>query len=258
MRVVVTGAAGNIGRIVTDALAPHHRLVLIDRRKVLAPNWIVADVSRHRMSTPWSPAAWRRRWDRSFEGASVVVHLAADPEPRSPWRRILRHNIVGAWHVLEAAAARSVPRVVFASSGWAVRSLITETATASGAPGRRIGSDAFPRPRTPYGLSKAFGELAGRMLVDEGRLDAFLAVRIGYAAPRSRMAAIGDGQLRQCWLGPEDLASLVRRCVEADVSGYHVLYGVSSRDGSPFDLSYTERLLGWTPRETLDSPVDGS
>jgi nucleoside-diphosphate-sugar epimerase len=243
MRVVITGAAGNIGRLVTEELANRHELVLVDRRPTKGRKSIVANLSR-------SPerARWRPRWDRAFEGADVAIHLAAVLYPRG-WRGVLRNNIQATWHVLDAAARHRVSRVVFASSGFAVRAEEADLAPACyEAGGPKVASDVPPRPLHPYGLSKAFGENAGRMLVDEGRLRSFVAVRIGFCPPSG--VAPTDEVLRRRWIGHRDTASLMRRCTEADLEGFHVVYGVSAQPDSPYDLSHTRRLLDWQPVET--------
>ena len=173
------------------------------------------------------------------------MHLAAVPSPASPWRSVLRHNIEATWHVLESAAAHGVPRVVFASSTWVIRGGDDDPRANGHA--QSIGSEVPPRPLTRYGASKAFGEVAGRMFVDEGRLGTFIAVRIGYCPPDGRFPT--EDVARRRWVGPRDLGALIRRCVEADVRGSHVVYGVSAVADCPFDLAYTRRLLDWTPSE---------
>lgn len=253
MRIVITGAAGNIGRIATEELEGDHDLVLVDRRRLPGRSSIVADLS----SDP-RPSRLRRRtsWDAALEDASVVLHLAALLSPHSfrvdGWERIKRHNIEATWNVLCAAARHHVPRVVFGSSGWAVRATDNDRERSDGKVGR-IDSDAPPRPLLTYGLSKAFGENAGQMFVDEGRLRSFIAVRIGHCPPDGRPSA--NAWLRRRWVGRRDMASLIRRCVEADVEGYHVIYGVSAPD-SPYDLTHTRHLLDWIPEQGVETRPD--
>ena len=137
-------------------------------------------------------------------------------------------------------------RIVFASSTWAVKALERALAPACYAPdGPKIGSDAAPRPLAPYGLSKALGEQIGQALVDEGRLESFLAVRIGHHEATSPR----DEELRRLWVGTHDLRRMLRRCVEARISGFHVVYGISAQPTNPYDLSYTRALLGWSPEQ---------
>jgi len=156
----------------------------------------------------------------------------------------LPNNIQATWNVLEAAANHHVRRVVFASSNWAVRAPELELAPDCYLPkGPKIGSDSAPRPVNAYGMSKAFGEIAGKMFVDQNLLESFVAVRIGHYSPQPFV----KGRSRDIWIGAEDLRSLFRRCVEAEFRGYHVVYGVSAQRTSPYDLSYTRSLLQWEP-----------
>jgi len=231
LRVLVTGAAGNIGRAVVAELEPSHELRLLDRRGG-DPRVIAVDLGR-----PLHGDAVR--------GVDVVIHLAAHPDERATWEAVVDDNVRATWHVLDAAARHAVPRVVFASSNWAVKALERELAPACYQPdGPKIGSDAPPRPLHPYGISKALGEIAGRSFVDEGRLAAFIAVRIGAYAPE--LPAQGEHPL---WIGPSDLRALFRRCVEAELKGFHVVYGVSAQPTAPYQLAYTRELLSWSPRQ---------
>jgi uronate dehydrogenase len=135
---------------------------------------------------------------------------------------------------------------VYASSNWAVKALEQDLAPGCYTPeGSKIDSDAAPRPMAAYGMSKAMGEIMGRTLVDEGRLKSFVAARIGVYQPLPPE----DRVKRHRWIGRQDLRSLLRRCVEAEFEGYHVVYGVSAQPEAPYDLSHTRSLLSWTPQE---------
>jgi NAD+ dependent glucose-6-phosphate dehydrogenase len=247
VHVIVTGAAGRIGNEVLDELSGSHEVRPLDRRPLPRPDAVLADLARtRRWARPRFAAGFRAaRWMESFHGAEVVVHLAADARWQAPWRAVLRDNVEAAWNVFEAAAAHGVRRIVFASSHWAVKALEDEAAAIRD-PALRplIGSATPPRPLTPYGASKGFGEMAGRMLVDEGRLRSFVAVRIGMYRPEPPE----KDELRRRWIGRRDIRSLFRRCVEAEFEGFHVVYGVSAQPGD-FDLSHTRELLEWEPRE---------
>jgi len=250
MRILITGAAGNIGRIATGELDRDHSLVLLDRRRVRGRSSVVGDLSSE-------PASSRRGrgpgWDAAFEKVDVVLHLAAVLHPISfrhdGWDLIRRSNIDATWNVLSAASRHRVPKVVFGSSGWAIRAIDNEQER-TGEDEAGIGSDVLPRPLMTYGLSKAFGEITGRMFVDEGRLRSFIAIRIGFCPSHGRVP--GNAWLRKRWIGVDDMASLLRRCVEADVEGYHVVYGVSRQD-SPYDLTHTRHLLDWHPEQGAEA-----
>jgi NAD+ dependent glucose-6-phosphate dehydrogenase len=254
MKVVITGAAGGIGAQIVDELSKAHELCLIDRVKVPGRKTLMFDLSKTRV--------WRQRLEwcgfntseltKAFIGADVVLHLAAESLPEAPYKRILRDNIQATQNVIETAGKHRVRRVVFASSNWAVKALERELAPACYLPdGPKIGSNIAPRPLTAYGISKALGEITGRMYVDQKLLESFVAVRIGHY---SREPLI-KGPSRDLWIGADDLRRLLRRCVEGEFSGYHVIYGVSAQHTSPYDLSHTRRVLQWEPHQSNERPA---
>jgi hypothetical protein len=250
MRVVITGAAGAIGKQLVDELSDSHEICQIDRRRVNGRGCLIGDLSEAQPSGGWRK--WLKvkpeHWSNAFEGTQVVVHLAATIDPTAAWEEILPNNIQATWNVIHAAAAYGVPRVVFASSNWAVKAIEQKMAPDCYQPeGPKIDSDTPPSPLTTYGLSKSFGELAGRMFVDEEKLETFVAVRIGNYAPYPSL----DDIVRVRWIGVDDIRSLLRRCVEADIKGFHVVYGVSAQTTTPYDLSHTCKVLSWAPAQLL-------
>src|SRR5262249_17260511 len=127
---------------------------------------------------------------------------------------------------------------------------IPRTETRSGLLPSGWAQNRFLAPQCPvnaYGLSKAFGELSRQMCVAAWQFRACGAVRI---ANYNRTPS-GDELVRTRWLGTEDMRSLLRRCVETEFNGFHVVYGVSAQPSSPYDLSHTSQLLHWQPRQTL-------
>jgi nucleoside-diphosphate-sugar epimerase len=184
-------------------------------------------------------------WMEGFKNADVVVHLALDQRPAVTEYQLFLNNIHITVNVIETAALNRVSRIVFASSNWAVKATEHEMAPSCYVPdGPKIGSDAPPRPFTSYGVGKAFGEISGRMAVDKGQLSSFVAVRIG-----SFLTACPQDERRHRWVGTQDIRNLLRRCVEAEFSGFHVVYGVSAQPSAPYDLSHTRKLLCWQPQQ---------
>lgn len=248
MRVIITGAAGEIGRQIVEELTDAHELCLVDRCPVAGHVSTIADLSKSYSWTRW--LRWfgvseYPRWMQGFKGADVVLHLAVDQRPALPKRQLLFNNMRMTLNVIETAVRHRVSRVVFASSNWAVKGTEHELAPACYLPdGPKIASDAPSRPITAYGVSKALGEISGRMAVDKGQLEAFVAVRIG-----SFLALPPDDERRDRWIGVQDMRSLLRRRVEAELKGFHVVYGVSDQPTAPYDLSHTKRVLRWAPRQ---------
>ncbi len=247
-RVLITGAAGRIGREIVDELAGSHELCLLDCRPVPGRAAMVADLANYDGRARVSPWSWTvpRRWRDAFQGIEVVIHLAENPDNQASWRQALHNNLQSTWNVLQACVQHRVRRVIYASSNWAVKALELELAPTCYLPdGPKIGSEAQPRPKNPYGIAKACAEITGRTLVDEQQLPSFVAVRIGWYRPGTPST---NEDYQQLGIGAQDLRMLFRRCVEADFEGFHVVYGVSAQETAPYDLSYTHRLLSWKPQ----------
>jgi UDP-glucose 4-epimerase len=110
MRIVVTGATGNVGTSVVSALGQDGRvreIVGIARRlpRWTPPKvrWVAADVERDDLRS-------------LFVGADAVIHLAWLIQPSRDEAELERVNVRGSRRVFEAAAEAGVPRLVHASS----------------------------------------------------------------------------------------------------------------------------------------------
>ncbi len=250
-RVMVTGAAGRIGREMIDELRDAYELCLVDRRRIDQAASVTADLSR----TQWRvrrPHRLRRikgplpRWEKALRGVSAVLHLAAEPSPGASWAEVARHNIQATGNLMDAVKRHQVEKVVFASSHRVMLGLVHERAPDCYRPdGPKITSDDLPRPISPYGISKIAGELIGRVAVERHGLRSFVAVRIGSFRPEPSL----HDDTRHTWVSPRDLRRLLRRCLEADLPGFHVVYGISAQASSPYDLRPTHELFGWAPTD---------
>ena len=184
MRVVVTGATGNVGTSVVEALAADPG---IDE---------VVGVAR-RAPDGWSPPKTRfveadvGEDDLSplFDGADAVVHLAWRFQPTHDPLVTWNANAVGSIKVFEAAARAGVRTLIHASSIGAY----------SPAPGRTV-DETWPThsiPTAAYGREKAYVERA---------LDAFEARHSDIRVVRFRPAFIfkreAASEQRRIFAGP--------------------------------------------------------
>ena len=119
MRVIITGAAGEIGTPMVEELSASHELCLMDRLPVPGRRLLITNLStgHSRMHwRGWLEATRSPRWLELFNGADVVLHFPVDQTLTVPERQLLFSNMQTTLNVIEAAARHRVPRVVFASS----------------------------------------------------------------------------------------------------------------------------------------------
>ena len=238
MKVLVTGAAGSIGRVVTVGLADRgHTVVGLD----LVPQpdggdggWYTVDCT--------DPDAVAAVFDEeSFE---AVVHLAGHPDEANLPDSLSSHVVTTA-ALLDAMVEHHVRRFVYASSNHAV-----------GRTPRRelVGMDVRPRPDTFYGVGKVAAEALMSLYADRYGIDA-VACRIG--SFRERPESVRN---LATWLSHDDCVRMVDAAITAPAPGFAVLYGISANTRAWWDLE-PGRALGYEPQddaeEFLDSIVPG-
>ena len=193
MRVVVTGASGNVGTSVLDVLAdadPVEDVVAIARRLPTARDerarWRSADVARDDLAA-------------LFAGADVVIHLAWLIQPSRDERLTHRVNVEGSARVFDATAKAAVPALVYASS------VGTYAPAASSAPV----DESWPTTGIPtsfYSRQKAAVE---RLLDDfEVRHPDIRTVRLRPALTFKQEAAT---EIRRLFIGPLLPGRVLRR-----------------------------------------------
>jgi uronate dehydrogenase len=211
-RVLLTGAAGGVGRRLRRLLPPvYPELILSDivTPPDLAPGetFMAADL------------ADMAQVESIVDGVEGIVHLGGH-SVEGPWETILQANIVGCYNLFEAARRKGVKRVVFASSNHAVGFYPRH---------RRIGTDVTVRPDSRYGVSKVFGEALGALYADKHGLRV-LCLRIGNVLEQPV-----DRRRLAIWLAPEDLLQLVRIGLEHPELRYEVFYGASDNERAWWD-----------------------
>jgi len=104
MRIVVTGATGNIGTGVVRALRADPQVeAIVGLARRPAEGVVTADVERDDLVP-------------LFRGADAVVHLAWLFQPTRRPERTWRANVLGSLRVFDAVAAAGVPKLVHTSS----------------------------------------------------------------------------------------------------------------------------------------------
>ena len=224
MRVVITGAAGKIGRCLMDGLpAAGHEVSGIDI-VAAGDEVVVAD-----LSTDSGALAGL------MDGADAVVHLAAIAA-ETDFTTAVDSHIVLTHRVLEAAVIRQVRRVVYASSNHAV-------GFTPRAPMLTVGTRA--RPDSFYGFGKAACEALCSLYHDRHGLEV-ACVRIGSFRDRPTTR-----RHLSTWLSPGDTVRLVDSCLRAPDLGFATVYGISRNTRAWWDLD-SARALGYAPGDDAE------
>ena len=245
--VVITGAAGIIGRVLRAELADSYSLRTIDHLPGEGID-LAADVRR---------PEWMQK---AFSGASAVVELAARASLSTSWEHVLTNNLAATVATLEAARLAGVPRVVVASSNHVTGMFERDEPYASVLAGRyeglepervpRIRVDSPPRPDSFYAIGKCGAEAAARFYAEEYGISA-ICLRIGTVNPQNRPRKPREFATL---LTHRDLGQLVRRCLEAPLDlGFAVFYGISRNTWRIWDIEDAAATIGYEPLDDAES-----
>lgn len=229
-KVALSGASGNVGRILREALpARGVNLRSAGSSEALKPGRQGEDVMHGDLRDPMVV-------DRLLDGVEVLIHMAGTSVER-PLPEIIANNLAALHQVYEGARRHGVKRVVFASSNHAFGMCGVD---------ERLRLDAPYRPDGLYGLSKVWGEAMARMYWDKHAIEG-IALRIGTAMGRPPE---NQRQL-STWMGTEDLVQLVMRCIEAPRVGFAAVWGISNNTRAWYDLS-EGNAVGYAPTQNAE------
>lgn len=226
-KILITGANGRIGRVVSDGLRQtrQYEVVATDVNPDPDNQVTLLDVQDFE--------ALKAR----FAGIDTVIHLGWFMQSNQFHEKVLPVNIAGTYHVYEAARLNRVRRVIFGSSNHATGFYRSDEI---------ITPDMPMRPDSLYGLGKCWGELVGRLYADKYGISS-INIRIGNFSEENR-----PGNLRstRIWISHRDMIQLTIRCVEADDSiRFLTLFGTSANTRSYYDNQNLNQLIGYQPQD---------
>jgi uronate dehydrogenase len=231
-RILLTGAAGALGRVLRGGLSrPGRELVLLDiaAQEPVAPGELARLV---RASVDDVEAMVQ-----AAHCADAIVHLAGI-DPGRGWDEYVRVNITGTYAVLEAARRAAVGRVFYASSNHAV-------GFAERPEHGELAADLHPRPDTYYGVGKVACEALASLYHDRHGLDVVCA-RIGSCRP-----VPDDVRCLSSWLSYPDLVRLVEAALGCPSPGFRLVWGVSANTRRWWSLD-EGRAIGFEPRDDAE------
>jgi len=226
--VLLTGASGTLGRLLAPRLsAKGYALRLSDINPF--PDSLPQGAQFIRADLADEPAVRKIVAD-----TDAVIHLGGIALERQ-FRPIIDANILGLTHLFEAARANR-QRIVFASSNHAVGFYER---------GETLAATDPMRPDGYYGLSKAYGELLGRMMFDKHGIES-VHLRIGSCLPKPT-----EARHLSTWLSHDDLERLIVAAIEAETTGYAIVWGVSANTRSWWKEDDAARI-GYAPRDDAE------
>ncbi|AEV84502.1 epimerase [Actinoplanes sp. SE50] len=235
--VVITGAAGRIGSVVRRHLrADVRRLVLVDRVPLSVESPVEQTIRLDLADLDAVAAA--------MAGADAVVHLAGLPD-EAPMADLLDSNVLGTYHVLEAARRHRVGRVVLAGSN---------RVTGFYPVGQVVTPDDPVRPDGFYGVSKVAVEALGRLYADKFGLSV-VCLRIGSFEDEPT-----EARYLATWLSPRDGVGFIRAAITAPDVHFVTAYAVSANTRRFWDTAAGAQI-GYQPvdnAETYAARVPGS
>ena len=228
-RLLLTGAAGNLGRELRPRLKAHCDTLRLSHRAEMGPAGPGEEVVVAALEDKAAVLAL-------LEGVDAVVHMGGVSTEQA-WEAILGANIVGMVNLYEAARAHRVKRIVFASSNH-VTGFYRQDEVIS--PHDRMRPDGY------YGLSKCFGENLAQLYWDRHGIET-VSLRIGsaYAEPKDR-------RMLATWMSFDDTERLIVAALTAPVVGHSVIYGMSDNATTWWDNT-PARHIGYRPRDSSEA-----
>jgi len=227
-KLLLTGAAGGLGQALRERLKANCEVLRLSDRVAFGEagsneEIVLADL------------ADADAVNSMVAGVDAIIHLGG-VSVEGPFEPIMQANILGVYHLYEAARMHGVKRVVFASSNH-VTGFYRQSET--------INAEQPARPDGFYGVSKAFGEDLSRFYFDRYGIET-ACVRIGssFAEPRDR-------RMLASWLSFDDLHRLITACLTTPVLGHSIIFGMSNNAVTWWDNSKA-RHVGYVPQDSSD------
>ena len=238
MKILVTGAAGHLGRHVAAALAAEQQVVALD---VLPPPEVPGILNLQ------ADLADRTALDDALATAGqlgpieMVVHCASI----HPWKsytdaQYLDVNVKGTWQLYSAAQNAGVRRIVLTSSIAAIGYHVPAAAWP-------VSEDSMFGPTDLYSLSKQMQEDIAR----------HFAHNFGVTTFALRPPAFMPLPARETGLGLLGSFSVVRDIAAAHVAAVAALAGVELRDSGQFEAFFVTNSVPYDAKDIATIARDG-
>ena len=236
-KILITGAAGRIGKVIKAGLKDRYEIRILYNRTVLPPE-PGEEVVRGNVSD-------LDKMVEAVEGVDAVVHLAGNPSTKATFEETVEANIRGTYSIYEAAHRAGVKRVILAS-----------TNHVTGFYEKKLGVYTTPempvRPDSYYGASKAYGEALGQYYSDAFGLSV-ICLRIGSFQPEKAVKERKSDRILSTWISHKDMVQLAWKCIEApELVEFGIYYGISNNKRAYWDTQNAREDVGYDPQDDAE------
>lgn len=234
-RILITGAAGTIGRALVQHLKSSYELLAVDQGFEGVEAGLYQGIETRALDLDEENS-----WNGLLDGIDVVIHLAGEPSPEATFEALIQPNYYIPYYLFEAATqAKSLQRIIYASSIHSTGNYPVDMQI-------KVGDE--PRPTSYYGISKLFMEHLANYYAHNHQVES-IGIRIGnYIAENESVEFTGQvAQLAEI-LHYQDFNHLIDCCLEADLlQPTIVINGVSNHAMPRLDLESARQLVGYQP-----------
>jgi len=248
-KVLITGASGLIGKLTLAGLSDKYTFSALNRSKIEGLPCLQADIADLAAIRP------------AFNDIDMVLHLSAETKLTFDWDATMSTTVLGALNMYRAAADAGIKRVVFMSTGstmlgheWddtlpygkLARGEYDQVST----PWQMKKHTDPPRPDSPYGVGKLFGEQAGRWFADNYPMSV-LCIRLGAVLDNDKPKLLRHfpGYLAQ-----QDALQMIDLCLSAPSDlHYDIFDAISNNKYRWRDTTHAKNILSWSPTGSSDN-----
>jgi uronate dehydrogenase len=211
-RILLTGAAGGLGKILRERIKPWAEIVRVSDLADLGPARAGEEVVQCDLADKDAVMAL-------MEGVDAVLHFGGI-SVEAPFGPIMQANILGVANLYEAVHKCGVKRVIFASSNHTMGFYRTTD---------MVDADMPLRPDGMYGISKVFGEAMSRDYYDRFGIET-VCIRIGSSFPEPV-----NPRMMVTYFSYDDLVEMLRCSLFAPRVGHTIAFGVSNNKAKWWD-----------------------
>jgi uronate dehydrogenase len=229
--VLITGAAGRLGRLLVRRLKASFSLSLLDRR---APAFRT-DLPRHQIDL-----AEAQDLTACLREVDAVIHLAGIPTGRASWEELIKSNAVATQNLLREARRHGCRRVFLASSVQVMDGY---------PPGTDITPDLPAWPVNHYGASKACAEAVAARFGHRGGMSV-VCLRLGWVLPNFDWRITPWSPYLDRVLTEADFVRAILAALRREpTSGFEIHHVLSDNRRKRLNIDSARSVLGYSPRD---------